>query len=94
MPPAARLTDLHTCSQSGGPIVGPCVPNVMIGGLLAAVVTDNCSCVTWAGVPIAVPIVKGSTTVMIGKRPAARVGDPTGDGGSISLGCMTVMIGG
>jgi uncharacterized Zn-binding protein involved in type VI secretion len=94
MPPSARLTDMHTCSQSGGPVVGPGVPNVLVGGLPAAVVGDNCTCVTWAGVPIAVPIVMGSTTVMIGNRPAARVGDPTGDGGAISLGCMTVMIGG
>jgi uncharacterized Zn-binding protein involved in type VI secretion len=39
-------------------------------------------------------IVKGSATVMIGKKPAARVGDTTAHGGSIALGSPTVMIGG
>lgn len=94
MPPSARLTDMHTCSQSGGPVIGPGVPTVIIGGMPAAVVGDSCTCVTWAGVPIVVPIIKGSATVMINSRPAARVGDSTADGGSISIGCMTVMIGG
>jgi uncharacterized Zn-binding protein involved in type VI secretion len=32
--------------------------------------------------------------VMIGGRPAARMGDTTAHGGSIVLGCPTVMIGG
>jgi uncharacterized Zn-binding protein involved in type VI secretion len=36
----------------------------------------------------------GSTTVLIGGMPAARMGDPTVHGGSIVLGCPTVMIGG
>ncbi|HRJ16477.1 MAG TPA: PAAR domain-containing protein, partial [Saprospiraceae bacterium] len=43
MPPAARITDLHTCpipTHGGGPITGPSVPNVLIGGLPAAVVGD------------------------------------------------------
>jgi uncharacterized Zn-binding protein involved in type VI secretion len=31
---------------------------------------------------------------MINKRPAARLGDTTAHGGSIALGCVTVMIGG
>ena len=39
-------------------------------------------------------IVKGSATVMIGGKPAARMGDTTAHGGSITLGCPTVMIGG
>jgi uncharacterized Zn-binding protein involved in type VI secretion len=39
-------------------------------------------------------IVKGSATVMIGGMPAARMGDSTAHGGSIILGCLTVMIGG
>ena len=80
MPPAARLTDMHTCPMQtpglppiphvGGPIVGPGVPNVLIGKLPAAVVGDMCVCV---GPPDS--IVKGH-------------------GGSIVLGCPTVMIGG
>jgi uncharacterized Zn-binding protein involved in type VI secretion len=55
----------------------------------AAVVGDVLVCV---GPPDA--IVKGSATVMIGSRPAARVGDTTAHGGSIVLGCFTVLIGG
>lgn len=39
-------------------------------------------------------IVKGSSTVLIGGMPAARMGDTTAHGGSIVLGCFTVMIGG
>ncbi len=99
MPPAARLTDMHTCPMQtpglppiphvGGPIVGPGVPNVLIGKLPAAVVGDMGVCV---GPPDS--IVKGSATVMIGGKPAARMGDTTAHGGSIVLGCPTVMIGG
>lgn len=100
MPPAARITDLHTCPMQtpaipapvphvGGPVVGPGVPTVLIGKLPAAVMGDTCIC---AGPPDS--IIKGSATVMIGGKPAARVGDPTAHGGTITLGCFTVMIGG
>lgn len=99
MPPAARITDMHTCPMQtpapvpiphvGGPVIGPCVPNVLIGKLPAAVVGDMLTCV---GPPDT--IVKGSATVLIGGRPAARVGDTTGHGGSIVVGCFTVIIGG
>ena len=100
MPPAARITDMHTCPMQtpafpapiphvGGPVVGPSVPNVLIGKLPAAVVGDMCVCV---GPPDA--IVKGASTVMIGGRPAARMGDSTAHGGTIAAGCPTVMIGG
>ncbi len=73
----------------GGPIAGPCVPTVLIGALPAAVVGDMAICV---GPPDS--IVKGSATVMIGGRPAARMGDSTAHGGSIVFGLPTVMIGG
>jgi uncharacterized Zn-binding protein involved in type VI secretion len=69
MPPAARLTDMHVCPMQtpglppiphvGGPIVGPGVPNVLIGRL-----------------------------------PAAVLGDSTAHGGTVVIGCPTVMIGG
>jgi uncharacterized Zn-binding protein involved in type VI secretion len=36
----------------------------------------------------------GSATVMIGGKPAARLGDNTAHGGSIVVGCPTVLIGG
>ena len=96
MPPAARITDMHTCPMFtgpvphvGGPIVGPSVPTVMIGGLPAAVVGDLLVCV---GPPDS--IVKGSATVLIGGNPAARMGDLTAHGGVIVVGIPTVIIGG
>lgn len=96
MPFAARLTDPHVCPMVtgvvphvGGPIASPGVPTVMIGGLPAAVVGDMCVCV---GPPDA--IAKGSATVVIGYKPAARMGDMTVHGGSIVMGCPTVIIGG
>jgi len=100
MPPAARVGDAHTCPMQdptpvgpkphvGGPITGPGVLNVLIGGQPAAVVGDAATC---AGPPDA--IAKGSATVLIGGRPAARMGDSTAHGGSITVGFPTVMIGG
>lgn len=99
MPLAARITDMHTCPMLtpglppiphvGGPIVGPGAPTVLIGSMPAAVVTDSCVCV---GPPDT--IVKGSATVLIAGKPAARMGDTTAHGGSIIIGCPTVMIGG
>ena len=97
--PAARLTDMHTCPMItpglppiphvGGPIIGPGVPTVLIGKLPAATVGDSAVCV---GPPDT--IVKGSATVLICGKPAARMDDTTAHGGSIVLGCPTVIIGG
>ncbi len=96
MPPATRITDMHTCPMVtgivphvGGPVTGPGAPTVLIGNLPAAVVGDSCVCV---GPPDT--IVKGSATVMITNKPAVRLGDSTAHGGSIVLGLPTVMIGG
>ena len=96
MPPAARITDMHTCPMVtvlvphvGGPILPPGVPTVLIGKLPAATATNMCTCV---GPPDV--IAKGSATVFIGKLPAARMGDLTAHGGVIVGGCPTVMIGG
>ena len=99
MPPAARLTDLHTCPMVppgvppiphvGGPVAGPGVPTVLIAKLPAAVVGDRLDCV---GPPDT--IVQGSSTVLIGGKPAARLGDRTEHGGSIVLGAPNVLIGG
>jgi len=96
---AARVTDMHVCPMVtpgvppiphvGGPITGPGVPTVLIGGMPAATMGDMATCV---GPPDA--IAKGSATVLIGGKPAARMGDLTSHGGSIVLGCPTVMIGG
>ena len=96
MPPAARLTDMHTCPMVtgivphvGGPVIGPGAPTVLIAGMPAAVLGDSCVCVGPTD-----SIVKGSATVLIGGQPAARMGDLTAHGGSIALGAPTVLIGG
>ena len=96
MPPAARVSDMHVCPMLtalvphvGGPIMPPGEPTVLIGGMPAARLGDMVTC---TGPPDT--IIKGSGTVLIGGKPAARLGDSTAHGGSIILGCFTVMIGG
>ena len=93
---AARILDMHVCPMVtgtvphvGGPILPPGTPTVLIGGTPAACVGDMLVCV---GPPDS--IAAGSATVMIGGKPAARMGDSTAHGGSIVLGCPTVLIGG
>jgi len=95
MPPAARVSDMHTCPMVtgvvphvGGPILPPCCPTVLIAYLPAARVGDMATC---AGPPDT--IVLGSFTVLIGNQPAARLGDLTAHGGVIVMGAPTVMIG-
>lgn len=96
MPLAARINDMHVCPMVtgtvphlGGTILPPGAPTVLIGGQPAATVGDLCTC---TGPPDTIAM--GSSTVMIGGKPAARMGDSTSHGGSIVLGCPTVMIGG
>jgi uncharacterized Zn-binding protein involved in type VI secretion len=96
MPFAARVSDMHVCPlvtvavpHVGGPVLPPGAVTVLIGGLPAACVGDICVC---AGPPDVIAM--GSTTVLIGGRPAARMGDITAHGGSIIIGCPTVIIGG
>lgn len=94
--PAARVLDMHICPMwtalvphVGGPILPlGAVPNVIIGGSMAATVGTMCFC---AGGPDT--IVMGSSGVMIGGKPAARMGDMTAHGGAIALGCPNVLIG-
>jgi uncharacterized Zn-binding protein involved in type VI secretion len=86
--PAARITDMISSPATSGtptPIIPPGAPNVLIGGLPAARVTDTC------GVDA---IIHGSLTVKIGGLPAARVADPTASGGVIlPPGAINVIIG-
>ena len=93
--PAARITDMHVCPMTtgpvphvGGPILPAGEPTVLIGGLPAARVGDMATCV---GPPDSIAV--GSTTVLIGGMPAARMGDSTAHGGTIVLGEPTVLIG-
>lgn len=95
MPPAARVTDMHTCPlvtvvvpHVGGPILPPGAPTVLIDFLPAATVTTPATCV---GPPDV--IVKGSMGVFINFLPAARMGDQTAHGGVIVMGSPTCMIG-
>ena len=96
--PAARIGDMHVCPMMtpgvppiphvGGPITGPGAPTVLIGGMPASVMGDMCVCV---GPPDT--IILGSTGVLICGKPAARMGDSCAHGGTIVLGCPTVLIG-
>lgn len=95
MPFAARVSDMHVCPlvtgtvpHVGGPVSGPGCATVLIGGMPAACVGDMAVC---AGPPDT--IAAGSATVLIGGKPAARMGDSTAHGGTIVLGCFTVLIG-
>jgi uncharacterized Zn-binding protein involved in type VI secretion len=92
---AARVWDIHTCPvvsgsvpHSGGPIMPPGCPTVLIGGVPAARAGDLAAC---NGPPDS--IVSGSATVHIGGQPAARLGDKSSHGGTITAGCSTVLIG-
>ncbi len=94
--PAARLTDMHVCPMVtglvphvGGPIVLTSAFTTLIGGLPAATMTSMATCV---GPPdlVTVPC---APTVLIGGLPAARMGDITAHGGTVVLGCFTVLIG-
>ncbi len=93
---AARVGDMHVCPMVngtvphvGGPVMPAGCPTVLIGGMPAARVGDMLVC---TGPPDS--IIKGSATVMIGGMPAARMGDTTAHGGTIFIGCPTVIIGG
>jgi uncharacterized Zn-binding protein involved in type VI secretion len=100
MPGAARAGDNHTCQltnpppanspHTGGPILpSGCEMTVIINKKPAAVTGAMCTC---AGPPDS--IVKGSSSVLFGKKPAARQGDKTAHGGSIAVGSTDVIIGG
>lgn len=93
--PAARITDMHICPMTtgpvphvGGPILPPGAPTVLIGNLPAARVSDMAVCV---GPPDTIAM--GSTTVLIANMPAARMGDTCAHGGTIVVGLPTVLIG-
>lgn len=95
MPPAARISDMHTCPMvNPGPVPhvgGPDIsgsPDVIVGYMPQARVGDTLICV-----PAVDSIAKGSPTVLVNGRMAARIGDSTAHGGVIVAGCPTVLIG-
>jgi len=92
MPAAARITDIST---HGGTIIGPGVPTVLIGGMPAAVATDNhvCALPPVGHQPTVSPFPIGSVTVLIGGKQALRTGDVCICGASAAIGLPTVIIG-
>jgi len=95
--PAARVSDLTVCPiilpgpvpHVGGPIIPPCCPTVLTGGMPQARVTDIAICA--GGGPA--QIVTGAWNVLVGNLPAARLTDMTNHGGKIVTGFPTVLIG-
>ena len=97
--PAARIGDM---TAHGSPLApGPGSATVLIGGRPAwrvGVDTHMCPMLTPAGTPHGAGLVAvGSTTVVIEKAPAARMGDtivePAGGPNAIVSGEPTVLIG-
>ena len=92
--PAARVGDMHVCPlvtvlvpHVGGPILPPGGIPVLIGGMPAARVGDMCVCV---GPPDVIAL--GSFKVLIGGMPAAYLGSLTAHGGTVVVGCPTVLV--
>ena len=92
MPAAARVTDT---TNHGGIIIGPGAPTVLIGGMPAAVATDQhvCSLPPIAHQPTVSPFPMGSATVLIGGMPALRISDTAICGAAAAVGEPTVEIG-
>jgi uncharacterized Zn-binding protein involved in type VI secretion len=95
--PAARLGDTTSHGTPLGP--GPGALNVLIGGQpawRAALDTHVCPLVDGVKPHVGGMVAVGSTSVLIGGMPAARMGDSIVEAGapnSILLGAMNVLIG-
>ena len=95
MPPAARIGDMHTSPTNAeghvscavGPIISG-ASTVLIEFMPAARMGDEAICDGNA-----TEITNGSGSVVIGGMPAARVGDTTDGGGTIAVGCPSVVVG-
>jgi uncharacterized Zn-binding protein involved in type VI secretion len=87
-PMAARVTDGHECPGFSGPILPLCCTTVLIEGLNAARAGDFAACISGKD-----EIAEGEKTVLVGKLPAARIGDRTAKGGNIVTAAKTVKIG-
>lgn len=94
--PAARVGDYHRCPMFEGstPHVGGVImapgqqQHTFVEGQPAACVGDACVCTGPAD-----SVVKGSASVFIGGKPAARINDPTAHGGMIAAGAARTYIG-
>lgn len=88
MPPAARVTDRHSCPIHAGGTIETGFHNVLIGNQPAAREADRAKCPSATDT-----IAAGEPSVLIANKPAARIGDPMQHGGVIVSGCPTVLIG-
>jgi uncharacterized Zn-binding protein involved in type VI secretion len=95
--PAARVSDLTGHGTPLGP--GPGCPTVLIGGLpawRALADTHVCPLVDGLKPHVGGVVAVGSTTVLVGGLPVARLGDEIVELGApnpIALGAMNVLIG-
>ena len=81
--PAARVGDMHVC-----PMQTPGVPPIPhVGG---PILPPGVPLVLIGGPPDTIMV--GSTKVLIGGKPAARLGDSSAHGGKIAVGAPTVLI--
>jgi uncharacterized Zn-binding protein involved in type VI secretion len=85
MPPAARITDKHSCAKHPPNKVASGESTVLVGYQPQARVSDSEDC--------GATITKGESTVIVEGQEAARKGDPTSHGGTVASGCPTVIIG-
>jgi len=92
MPAAVRVGDI---TNHGGTVIGPGVMTVMIAGMPAAVAGDMhiCALPPSGHQPTSSPFISGSSTVMIGGKPALRMTDSCGCGAAAAIAAMTVNIG-
>lgn len=95
MKPAARLGDQ---TAHGTPLVGTGSPNVLIGNRPAwRALADVHTCPLTSGVVphVGGTVANGSSSVLINKMPATRLGDRIVENGppnTIVSGCQTVLI--
>ena len=91
--PAARLGDMHVCPMVTG-VVPQSVGRARRWGRRSADRRHAGACMGDMAVCVGPPdtIVLGSFKVLANNKPIARMGDMTAHGGSIVLGCFTVLV--
>lgn len=85
MPPAARITDKHSCAKHPPNKVVTGESTVIVGNQPQARVSDKHDC--------GAEVTEGEKSVIIEGKEAARKGDPTSHGGTVASGDPTVIIG-